>query len=375
MSETIPIENLPEELQELVDITNQSLEPIEPTEGVERFLEKKSSDVSSQTLREYERKLENFQQFCRMRDIDNLNEFNGRTINEYLRWRRLESTDQSEPLAPKTMRDEQYLLKDLLRFLGNIEGVADGLSDKVDIPELDEGEGVRDITLDPQRVEAILEYLNKYHYASRPHVAWLFFKQLGRRPGGLYALDLEDIYLNCEDPYIEFNHRPPETTLKNKSKSEGEIAIFEPFVTVLRDYIETNRIEITTENDRNPLLTSQKGRLSRTSIRRYLYKFSRPCMIGKECPHDRDPDSCDAAQPDGYASKCPSSRPPYALRHGYITHHVHDGLPMDLLADRCDTSEEIIEKHYDEGDDSDKRELRAELLEELREDSTGGGYQ
>lgn len=375
MGDTIDIENLPEEVRSVIEMASQSLQPITPAEGVEQFLEWKSTDIVSQTVGEYERKLGYLKQFCEMKSIENLNEFDGRTLNEYRRWRRLESADRSEPLAPKTMRDELYLLNNFVGFLEDIEGVADGLSKKIDIPDLDDGEGVRDINLDADRVEAILEYLSKFHYASREHVTWLFFAQLGRRPGGLYALDKVDIYLDCEDPYIEFNHRPPETTLKNKSKSEDEIAIFEPLVTVLNDYIEKNRIEVTTDNGRKPLLTSQEGRLSKTSMRRYIYAYSRPCAIGKDCPHDRDPDSCEAAQPGDSGSKCPSSRPPYALRHGYITHHVNEGLPMELLSDRCDTSKKMIKKHYDERDETDKRELRAEILEEMHEDSTGGGYQ
>jgi len=375
MADTIDIENLPEEVQSVVEMASQSLQPLKPAEGIEQFLEKKTAEVSPQTVDEYERKLDYLLQFCEMKEIDNLNEFDGRRLNEYRRWRRTESADQSDPLAPKTMRDELYLLQDLLSFLEDIEAVQDGLSGKVDIPKLDADEGVRNINLDSERVETILEYLNKYHYASRVHVTWLFFAQVGRRPGGLYALDVEDIHLDCENPYIEFTHRPPETTLKNKSKSEGEIAIFEPLVSVLKDYIEENRIEVTTETGREPLLTSQEGRLSKTSMRRYIYSYSRPCAVGNDCPHDRDPDSCDAAQPGDYASKCPSSRSPYALRHGYITNQVDNGFPMRLLSDRCDTSEEMIEKHYDERDESDKRNLRTETMKELRDGSTGGGYQ
>lgn len=374
MSNTVAIDDLPEELQEVAKALNQSLEPLEPSEGIELFLDKKSSDISPQTVTEYERKLENLRQFCKMKDIGNLNDFNGRNINEYRRWRRSESADQSEPLAPKTMRDELYLLKSFLRFLEGIEAVVEGSSEKVDIPKLDEGEGVRDTNLDPDRVETILEHLDKYEHASRAHVTWLFFAQVGRRPGGLYALDLEDAHLDCEDPYIEFTHRPPETTLKNKSKSEGEVAIFEPFVTILREYIENNRIEVTTENGRQPLLTSQVGRLSRTSTRRYIYKYSRPCAVGEACPHDRDPESCDAAQPGGEASTCPSSRSPYSLRHGYITAKKDDGVPVAVLCDRCDTSETMIDKHYDEGDDEEKRARRTEVLKEQQAGSSGGGY-
>lgn len=374
MNNSISVEDLPEEIQEMVELTNQQLQPINPSDGIEQFLNSKSTKVIDKTIDEYSRKLEQFQQFCAMRDINNLNHLNGRTINAYRQWRRTESVNRSEPLAAKTLRDDMYLLREFLGFLESIEGVSQGLSDKVEIPSLNRGEGVRNVNLDSDRVKTILDYLNQYQYASREHVVWLFFTQLGRRPGGLYALDLEDLYLDCEDPYIEFKHRPPETTLKNKSKSEGEIAIFEPTTTVFEDYIAKTRIDVTTESGREPFLTSQDGRLSKTSMRRYVYAYSRPCTIGKECPHGRDPDSCEATRPSASTSKCPSSRPPYALRHGYITDNLHRGFPKRLLSERCDTSEKMIDKHYDERNAEEKRNLRKEILEELQDEDSEGGY-
>ena len=35
--------------------------------------------------------------------------------------------------------------------------------------------------------------------------------------------------------------------------------------------------------------------------RTYVYRGSRPCAIGRECPHDRDPDDCEAANTEAAA--------------------------------------------------------------------------
>jgi hypothetical protein len=53
---------------------------------------------------------------------------------------------------------------------------------------------------------------------------------------------------------------------------------------------------------------------------------------------------------------------------------LRDGAPKPFLSDRCDVSEEIIDETYDERGTSEKRELRQELLDELRDDQSGGGY-
>lgn len=362
------------ELKEILEEVSDSLEPISANEAIEAFIEYKESEVRSQTLSEYRRKLYHFRDFCEQEKIENLNNLDGRTINKFRRYRRVESTPQKEPLSAKTMRDDMYLLRDFLGFLEDIEAVRQDLCEKVRIPELGQEDGVRDVYISDERVEEILEYLRRFEYASKNHVVWVFHAHTGRRPGCLYSLDLENLHLEREDPYIEIRHRPGETELKNGTAGEEEIYISEDVAQIFKDYIEKNRIDVLTENDRKPFLTTPHGRLSKTSMRRYVYKYSRPCVITGECPHDRDTESCKAAESGDAASKCPSSRPPYALRHGYITSKLRDGTPPEVISDRCDVSEKIIEKHYDERGEQEKRELRQKILEEIRDSQNGGGY-
>lgn len=374
MSETVAIENLPKEIRDIVQLSGQSLEPIRPGVAINRFLERKSSEIRPMTVSEYRRKLAYFRQFCEMRRIDNLNDLDGRIIDEYRRWRRTESVDQTKPLAVKTMRDEMYLIRDFITFLSNIEAVPRDLEDKVDIPSLDNGDGVRNIEIESDRLQEILEYLRKYHYASREHVVWVFHAHTGRRPGAIHSIDLSHLHLEGDRPYIELYHLPEETSLKNGKKGEGEIGLSKKVGQIFNDYIQDNRIEAATATGRRPFLTSKHGRLSKSAMRRYIYKWSRPCEIGLECPHNRDVQSCEAAATTDSASKCPSSRPPYALRHGYITQRLRDGTPRPVISDRCDVSEGVIEKHYDERDTTEKREYRQRFLNELDEKSNGGGY-
>jgi len=109
-------------------------------------------------------------------------------------------------------------------------------------------------------------------------------------------------------------------------------------------------------------------------MRKYIYNYSRPCVIHGKCPHDRDIDSCEATQSGDHASKCPSSEPPYALRHGYITSKLRSGAPTEVISGRCDVSKKVIDKHYDERNEAEKRELRQSVFEDLRDEEKEGGY-
>lgn len=65
-------------------------------------------------------------------------------------------------------------------------------------------------------------------------------------------------------------------------------------------YIEHNRPDTRGDSGRKPLVTSQYSRLSRETV----YKVTRPCYDGVDCPHNRDPDTCEGTHDNGY-SKCP----------------------------------------------------------------------
>jgi len=188
-------------IEELVESSTTELEVISPDNAVENFIEYKQTDVRPQTLIECRRKLNHFLDFCSREEIENLNELNGRSINDYRKYRRTESSSQVSSLAPKTMRDDMYLFREFVQFLEHIEAVVPSLSEKVEIPKMGPKDGVRDLEIEPERVDQILTYLNKYEYATRAHVIWLFHSHTGRRPGGLYALDLDDLHLDTRRVY------------------------------------------------------------------------------------------------------------------------------------------------------------------------------
>ncbi|WP_226005937.1 tyrosine-type recombinase/integrase [Natrinema salinisoli] len=363
------------ELQELLQDVSPSVQPLSPDEGVERYLKRREGEITENTADEYRRKLQYFLEFCELRDVENLNELDGRFVDDYRVWRRDDAT-AGDALSAKTMRDEMLLFRAFLWYLESIEAVRPGLGENVLIPELGTDDGVRDVELEPDRVAEILDYLETYQYASCEHVVWLLHCRTGRRSGAIHSLDVTDVHIG-EDPYLSFRHRPETgTRLKNGSKGEGDVPITDAVAAVLENYITVQREPVIDEYGREPLLTSSQGRLSKSVMRRQFYKWSRPCAINNECPHGESVETCRAAKSMDDASKCPSSHSCYSARHGHITHLRRLGLPKSVISDRCDVSEKIIDKHYDERSAADRRELQRDLFDQLREqqDDEATGY-
>lgn len=361
---------LSSELQRVLQEFGASLKPLTPTEAVQKFLDNEQSELAPSTLTEYENELERFVDFCDQKGIEDSTEFDGRLLHDFKIWRRDEAHAGEGSLSNKTMRDEMYLFRKFIRFLESIDAVTPRLHAKIEIPSLDPGDGKRDIEFTAEEIDAILTHLEKFEYATREHVTWVLFAATGRRPSDLRSLDCDDVHLDGDESYIEFNHREGETRLKNGKRSENTVYLNENAAQVIRDYIEMHRIDVE-ENSRSPLLTSLHGRLSDSPIQKYVYKWSRPCVLGNECPVGRDPDNCEAMKSGGHASKCPESKPPVALRHGYISDLLRRGVSLHTVSARCDVSEEVIENHYSELSEKERRDLRRKELEKRTNSNNG----
>ena len=129
-------------------------------------------------------------------------------------------------------------------------------------------------------------------------------------------LDLEGDRPNATGPGIKFVHRPDQgTPLKNKHKSERWNSISDGIAQVLGDHVNDQRIESFDEHGREPLISTEHGRMSRSAIRSTMYRVTRPCWYGDGCPHDREIETCKATkQPSmshtDYCSLLPASADP-----------------------------------------------------------------
>lgn len=176
-------------------------------------------------------------------------------------------------------------------------------------------------------------------------------------------MDVDDY--DADEQYVKVRHRPDtETPIKNKGDGERLVALSDDICELLDDWLNNKRPDVTDDHGREPLLASREGRLQKTTLRMYVYRWTRPCAHGEECPHDRDPDDCEATVRDA-ASKCPSSVSPHAIRRGSITHSLNSDMPDRVVSDRANVSPKVIEQHYDRRTEQERMEQRRDYLDNL----------
>ncbi|MFC6723181.1 tyrosine-type recombinase/integrase [Halobium palmae] len=333
---------------------SDELEPTTPAEAVEWYLAERDPELSEKSLQNQEYRLSQFCTFCDERDIDNLNALTGRNLHRFRVWR-------SKQVKPVTLRGELQTLRVFLGFCAAIEAVEPGMRERVHLPEVEPEDEARDEHLAQARAETILEHIERFGYAGRDHIILAILWHTGVRLGSLRALDVGDFDPDAQ--CLDLRHRPKsETPLKNKAAAERSIAVGPHYCDVLQDYLEHNREQVTDDHGRRPLISSSRGRLSEGAIRETIYRVTQPCEIG-ECPHDRDPETCEARQ-HGKRAGCPSSRSPHGIRRGSITDHLRNGTPQEVVSDRSNVSKGVLEQHYDERTEREKMEIRRDFLRE-----------
>lgn len=335
-----------------------SLEPIEPEAALELFLKDKEAELAETTIKSHDYRLRHFIRWCHEQGIENLNTLTGRQLHEYRLWRR--DDGDLNKVSEKTQMDS---LRSFVRWLEAVDGVEQDLSEKVLSPTITADENSRDVMLDSDHASAVLSHLEKYKYAGPQHVSLTLMWHTMMRVGGVYAMDVDDY--NADEQYVKVRHRPDtDTPIKNKGDGERLVALSDDICELLDDWITNKRPDVTDDHGRAPLLASREGRLQKTTLRMYVYRWTRPCTHGEECPHDRDPDDCEANTRDA-ASKCPSSVSPHAIRRGSITHSLNSDMPDKVVSDRANVSPKVIEQHYDRRTEQERMEQRRDYLDNL----------
>ncbi len=160
-------------------------------------------------------------------------------------------------------------------------------------------------------------------------------------------------------------HRPEtETPLENQATGERLVALSDDMCRLPDDWIAERRPDVVDDHGRQPLLATSQGRLSGSGLRGHVYRFTRPCQVGQECPHDREPAECEAVEHD-QASKCPSSVSPHAIRRGAITNHLNSDVPENVVGDRANVSKDVLDQHYDQRTERERMEQRRGYLDEI----------
>ena len=364
--------------------------PMAPREALDIWLERQEMDKAESTVQSYRYRVEPFIEFLDEEGIENLNDLNGRHLLRFDSMRR-----SSGDVQKNTLNNQLGTIRQFLEFGIRANAVEPAVASQVDIPHVSKDERINREKLPTQRAKDILAYLDRFEYASRDHVLAFLMWETGARAGSLRALDLEDVYLEEDDldrlryqedldvgesvleeilggvelPFLYFRHRSEtDTPLKKKGSGERPVNISDELGDVLRAYIRFRRVGGSDENDRKPLLTSEKapGRISVSGIRVRAYEMSQPCQVGKECPHDRDPADCEA-RVHGQQSRCPSVRSPHKWRTGSVTWHRDRGWPPEEIAVKMATSVELVNSVYDQPEKLKRMAIRRQNLDKLYE--------
>jgi site-specific recombinase XerD len=335
---------------------DHNLEPLSPEQAKEMYHQERKGEVTERTLQAHHYRLVHFTRWCDQEGIDNMNDLTGRRLHEYRLWRK----DDGD-LSAVSLRTQLETLRVFIRFCETIDAVTEGLHDKILLPTLSTEDEQRDEILRSEQAETVLTYLSQFKYASRQHALIRLLWHTGMRLGAVHGLDVDDF--DPDEKRLQVRNRPETMTpLKNGSEGERLVALDTQTCEVLDDWIAHRRPKVTDPNERDPLFTTEQGRISQSTIRETVYKVTRPCYIGNECPHDRDPDDCEGDL-HGRHSRCPSSVSPHSIRRGSITHFLTEDVPEKVVSDRMNVSTEVLDKHYDRRSEEVKVEQRREYLD------------
>jgi len=288
-----------------------------------------------------------------------MNTLSGRDLHRFRLWRR-----QDGDLAPITEKTQMDTLRVFIRWCATIDAVGADLHAKVVSPSLSDEEVTKDVMLDAEVAEKILDYLSTYQYASIQHVCLLLMWKALLRRGAVRALNIRDY--DQSEMSLQVKHRPEtDTPIKNKARGERYIALDSDTCAVLDDWLADQRADMEDAHGRDPLLTTEQGRSHQTTIQHYIYAITLPCVYTQECPYGRDINDCEVASTRNAASKCPSSLSPHAVRRGAITHWLASGVPEPVVSARGNVSTEVLEKHYDRRTEREKMEQRRKYINKV----------
>lgn len=337
---------------------------LSPREARERWMSRLRASKADSTISSYHYQTKLFVEFCEEQDIDRISDLTGWDIDTY------ETTRRENGVELLSLNKEMRTVKLFLEYCTRAELVDDDVPEKVDPPDVPRDDHVDETRLEHQRARALLSYYEKHDYGCREHALLSLAWYVGARLGGLRGLDLDDY--DSGDAYLQFIHRPSkDTPLKNALDGERAVGLPRHVCDVIDAYVDEHREEEHDEYGRKPLFTTSVGRMSQNYVRARMYLATQPCLH-MDCPHGNDRAKCEYVD-YSHASKCPSSRSPHQVRTGSITWQLNRGVPIEVVADRVNTSVRVLKRHYDQPTKREElEERRREYVDRLDFGESGG---
>lgn len=99
----------------------------------------------------------------------------------------------------------------------------------------------------------------------------------------------------------------------------------------------------------------RSARAQKTTIQWNVYTVTRPCHYNQGCPHDGDPNECEATTYNT-ASKCPSSVSPHSIRKVRIIYLLDNDVSIEDVSDQGNSGYDTIKQYYDKHSKTEKSE-------------------
>ena len=329
--------------------------PKTPRDAVEQYLTS-LQDVKQKTRDEHQYRLRHFVEWTDQVEIDEMTELEPYDLERYKNYR-IKETE----CTLVTLKNHIWTLKKFLRWCENTAVVEHDLSEMVMVPTVSKSDEARDVSITDEFATAITDYLSTYEFASNKHIVFHTLYHTGLRRSGLRSLDVSD--WRRDQRTLQVRHRPSQGTgIKGGSNAERNISVTnDNLAQALNAWIDDVRPNTTDDHGREPLLSTVHGRMHYQTVNRIVYQVTQPCYIGHVCPHDRDPETCEATE-DGHYSKCPTSVSSHPIRRSSITHHLSEDVPKEIVSERMSVTVDVLETHYDARDKEQRRENRMSYL-------------
>lgn len=209
--------------------------------------------LSNETIKRYKREVESFLKFIRLKLDKNLDELSECEIKLYLK--KYKSLLEKEKYKPTTINGKLIIINKFFRFC--------------DINVKEQGIKI-------QRKPYITNVLNKNEYLRmlsvctnlRDKAIIKMLANTGLRVSELLNLDISDIYNG-------------NIQIKGKGKKYRECFCSDKIIKLLKDYIETERLQ----TDKKKVFTGKKGALKRQAVNKILLKYAQKAHIKKEKAH------------------------------------------------------------------------------------------
>lgn len=325
--------------------------------AISEYLDDKAIEAEPGTVDTHERRLRQFREWCDKNGIEMLSDIRPTHFRKYRKYK------NSEGYAIMTLKSHMDTVRVFVRWCETYNHLPSGLEEAVVSPDVSDDDRVDLEAIDIARAKRITDYLRTYEYASREHVVFELIFHGTLRNCSVHSLDVADF--DREEHTLKLRHRPDSgTRLKKQKDSERNINLSDDVAQIVKDWIDDKRPDAIDDHGREPLIAWESGRPPTQSIAKDVYWVTTPSCVGDEC-------SCEGECPATCANnahECEDSKSPKRVRKASITHHLDQGWPIQVVADRADNSVGIIEQHYDTASEEEKAERRRRFMDALEDE-------